>query len=153
MDVPDGSGFSGWGKGWGSFGGCGEEPGDPWEFSDPRRDETAIPYTDSNTIALIDDALDSLVVFRCPLGRGDGGAAVSCLVSLIEEARSRLWDAVADAKDQGYTWDDIAERLSGTAGSARRRYGGYTSWRRGAHVERTDPGPCRITPAELGQCE
>jgi hypothetical protein len=102
----------------------------PWEFSDPLRDKTAIPYTDSDTIALIDEAVDDLVALRCPLGRGDAGAVLSCLVSLIDEAESRLWDGVADARDQDYTWDEIADRLARTARAVRRRYADYTRWRR-----------------------
>jgi hypothetical protein len=107
---------------------CDGLPG-PWEFCDPRRDETEIPYTDPDTVALIDEAVDDLDAFRCPLGRGDAGAILSCLVSLIDEAQSRMWDAVADARDQDYTWDEIADRLAGTARSVRRRYAAYTRWR------------------------
>jgi hypothetical protein len=102
------------------------DPDGPWAFSDPRRDHTAIPFTDADTQALIDRAVDSLVIFRCPMGLGDAGATVSALVSLIAEADGRLADAVADARDQDYTWDDIASRLATTTTTARRRYAVYT---------------------------
>lgn len=112
------------------------ELGGRWEFSDPRRDDTAIPYTDADTVGVVDGAVDLLVVFRCPLGLGDAGAVLSCLVSLIAEADGRLADAVADARDQGYGWDDIAARLAIGVATARRRYGAYCRWRASGAVER-----------------
>jgi hypothetical protein len=104
-------------------------PVGPWALRDPRRDHTAIPFTDADTQNLIDQAVDTLVIYRCPLGLGDAGATVSALVSLIAEADGRLADAVADARDQHYTWDDIASRLATTTTTARRRYAAYTQWR------------------------
>ena len=95
------------------------------ERSDPRRDRTAIPYTDSDTRALIDQAAYALTIFRAPMSFGDAGATVSVLVSLAVEAEDQLHDAVADARDQGYTWDQIADRLATTESTARRRYAAY----------------------------
>lgn len=46
-------------------------------------------------------------------------------VSLIAEADARLPDAVARARDHGYTWNRIAERLGSTIPAARHRFGGY----------------------------
>jgi hypothetical protein len=100
-----------------------------WEQNDPRRDRTAIPYTDDNTYALIDDAAYTLTIFRAPMSFGDAGAAVSVFVSLAAEADGRLHDAVADARDQGYTWDQIADRLATSESTARRRYAAYATWR------------------------
>lgn len=111
------------------------ELGRPWEFNDPRHDYTAIPYTSTETVGLIDGAVEALVAFRCPLGPGDAGAALSCLVSLIAEADSRLADAVADARDQDFGWDDIAARLAVTVAAARRRYGPYCRWRASLPVD------------------
>jgi hypothetical protein len=101
-----------------------------WERSDPRRDRTAIPYTDSDTRALISEAAYALTIFRAPMSFGDAGATVSVLVSLAVEAEDQLHDAVADARDQGYTWDEIADRLNTSVTTARRRYSAYTNWRR-----------------------
>jgi hypothetical protein len=100
------------------------------QWSDPRRDRTAIPYTDDETYALIDEAAYTLTVFRAPMSFGDAGAAVSVFVSLAAEADGRLHDAVADARDQGYTWDQIADRLATSESTARRRYAAYAIWRR-----------------------
>jgi hypothetical protein len=98
--------------------------------SDPRRDRTAIPYTDSDTHALISQAAYLLTICRAPMSFGDAGAAVSVLVSLAVEAHDGLHDAVADARDQGYTWHEIADRLNTSTTTARRRYSAYTNWRR-----------------------
>jgi hypothetical protein len=64
------------------------------------------------------------------MGLGDAGATVSDLVSLAGVADGLLWDAVSDARDQGYTWDEISDRLATSVTTARRRYGAYTTWRR-----------------------
>jgi len=101
-----------------------------WEQTDPRRDRTAIPYTDDNTYTLINDAAYTLTTFRAPMSVGDAAAAVSVFVSLAAEADGRLHDAVADARDQGYTWDQIADRLATSESTARRRYAAYANWRR-----------------------
>jgi len=100
------------------------------ELADPRRNDTATPYTDDDTYTLIDEAAYTLTISRAPMSFGDAGAAVSVLVSLAAEAKRRLHDAVADARDQGYTWDQIADRLATSESTARRRYAAYATWRR-----------------------
>ncbi|MGH2669157.1 MAG: hypothetical protein ACRDH5_08605 [bacterium] len=105
------------------------EPAGPWAFTDPRHDRSIIPYTDDDTVALIDDAVESLVLLRSPMHLGDAAATISALVSLAAEADSRIPDAVADARDQGHSWDTIADRLATTVATARRRYAAYTRWR------------------------
>jgi hypothetical protein len=88
------------------------------------------PYTDADTTRIIDQAIIALVTLRAPMWLGDPGPTISVLVSLVGEADNRVSDAVADARDQGYGWDQIASRLCTTVATARRRYGGYTRWRR-----------------------
>jgi hypothetical protein len=107
------------------------ETGHPWasELEDPPRDRTGIAYTDHDTAALIREAVETLTNYRAPCGLGDAGATVSGLVSLAAEADAQLWEAVADAHDQGYTWAEIADRLATTVTTARRRYAAYTKWR------------------------
>jgi hypothetical protein len=107
-----------------------DETRDPWVFSDPRRNDTAIPYTDADSATLIGEAVRTLTIFRAPTALGDAGATVSVLVSLAVEATDQLHDAVADARDQGYTWEEIADRLATSVTTARRRHGAYTAWRR-----------------------
>jgi hypothetical protein len=101
----------------------------PWQFTDPRRDNTTIPYTDADSAELIDQAATALVLLRAPMALGDAATTISVLVSLAAEANDRLHDAAADARDQGYTWDQIAERLATTATTARRRHSAYSTWR------------------------
>ena len=111
------------------------EPTGPWTFTDPRRDGTVIPHTDDDTAALIDQALESLVLLRSPMHLGDAAATVSALVSLIAEAEDRLANAVADARDQDYPWDAIATRLTTTASTAQHRYAGYAPTRKAAELD------------------
>jgi hypothetical protein len=105
-----------------------EEIGDPWAFEEPPLNRTAIPYTDNDTAELIDRAVKDLTIFRAS-SPGDAGAVVSVLVSQAGEAEGLLFDAVADARDHGYTWNEIADRLATSVTTARRRYAGYTNWR------------------------
>jgi hypothetical protein len=101
----------------------------PWQADDPGRDRTLIPYTDSHTADLVDQAVTALVSARAPIWHHDPGPTISALVSLAAEADHMVYDAVADARDQGYTWEQIANRLAITAATARRRHAGHTRTR------------------------
>lgn len=105
------------------------EPTSPRAMSDPRRSHSAVPFTDADTVTLVDQAVESLVLMRSPLELGDAGATISALVSLTAEAQSRLPEAVADARDEGYSWEDIASRLATTVTTTRRRYAAHARWR------------------------
>jgi hypothetical protein len=96
-------------------------------------DHTAVPATDCVTGTLIDGAVTELVRWRngCP---DDAGARVSALVSLAVEADDRLHDAVADARDQRYSWDEIAQRLATSTTTARRRFAAYARMRNGSTI-------------------
>jgi hypothetical protein len=98
-------------------------------------ERSAIPYTDEVTRLLIDLAIETLAGLRSPLGARDPGARLSCLLSLCGEADGGLPDAVADARDHGYGWDDIAMRLASTPAAVRRRYSAYTRWRASAPTD------------------
>jgi len=97
----------------------------PWELHDPRADRAMIPYTDDHTATLVGDAVTSLILMRAPMWLGDAGPAISVLVSLADQAQTLLFDTVADARDQGYTWEQIASRIAVTTPTARRRYSAY----------------------------
>ncbi|MCA1693782.1 MAG: hypothetical protein LC749_03125, partial [Actinobacteria bacterium] len=101
----------------------------PWELCDRRRDRTLCPYTGADTAEIIDRAVGALVVLRAPMWLGDPGPTLSVLVSLAGEADGRLYDAVAAARDQGYSWEQIASRLATSVATARRRYASYSRWR------------------------
>ena len=107
--------------------------GAAFEYHGSDCDRAAHPHLDDETLALVEDAIGSLVCLRGSV-RGDAGATLSCLASLIAEAQSRLPDTVADARDEAYTWAEIATRLATTASTVRRRYGGYTRWVAGLAV-------------------
>jgi len=104
-----------------------------WEFHRPGCDRSRHPCIDEETLALVEEAVACLVCVRGG-GCGDAGAVLSALASLIAEAQSRLPDAVADAREQDYTWGEIAVRLATTACTAGRRYGAYARWRSGLPV-------------------
>jgi hypothetical protein len=91
-------------------------------------DRTAIPATDCMTAALIDGAVAELIRRRNGCA-DDAGARVSGLVSRAVEAGDRLHDAVADARAQRYSWDDIALRLATSITTARRRFAAYARMR------------------------
>jgi hypothetical protein len=57
---------------------------------------------------------------------GDASADLHVLTSLIKEAESRIARAVADARDQEYSWAEIADLLGVTRASAWQRYAART---------------------------
>ena len=73
---------------------------------------------------VVGDAVTLLVLLRAPMRLGDEGPAISALSSIIIQAEDLLFDAVAGARDQGYTWDEIAGRLACSTAAACRRYSG-----------------------------
>ena len=95
----------------------------------PAQNDAMVPYTGEDTAVVVDEAVASLVLLRAPMWLGDAGPTISVLVSLAAEVEDLLFEAVADARDQDYTWDEIAARLASTASTTRRRYAGYTRWR------------------------
>lgn len=111
------------------------EPTGPWAFTDPRRDDSVVPYSDEATAELIDEAVDSLVLMRSPMHLGDAAVTISALVSLRMEIERRLADAVADARDQDYSWDAIAGRLATTASTVQWRYAAYARTRKNPELD------------------
>lgn len=98
------------------------------ELIDPHEDRTTVAYPDNLSEGLVEDAMDSLILMRAG-SPNDGGAQLSVLTSLIEELDSRIPEAVFAARDQGYTWQEIAERLAMAESTARQRYGDYVRCR------------------------
>ena len=101
--------------------------GGPTELHERDCDRTRAPYLDHDTLGLVEQAVESLVWSRGS-SPGDAGAALSCLASLIAEAHSQLPGAVATARCQDFTWEEVGRRLATTARTVRRRYGGYVRW-------------------------
>jgi len=103
---------------------CFDEDDNRWQ------DHTRFPCTDDHTRLLIEDALATLLILRAPARLRDAAARVSCLLSLSDQASGLLDDAVVDARELGYSWEEIADRLFVSASTARRRYAGYARWRK-----------------------
>jgi hypothetical protein len=92
---------------------------------EPRRDHYIAPTTSPDSGAVVDAAIESLGTAR-GLDLTDAGAALHLLVSLLAEAQARLGRAVGDARDQDYSWAQIADLLGVTRASAWQRYAART---------------------------
>jgi hypothetical protein len=93
-----------------------------WTTIDARRRYPGSPLVDPESEAVLVVAVDDLILLRSPMWAEDAGATLHALASLAAEIESWLPDAVADARDQDYRWDEIAALLGVPAGTARRRY-------------------------------
>ncbi len=87
-----------------------------------RRDHYLAPATGDDTEQVLEDAIDTLGTLRNLPWLGDAGATLHLLTSLIAEAQRRLPRAVADARDQHYSWAQIADLLGITRASAWQHY-------------------------------
>ena len=59
---------------------------------------------------------------RSPLNEGHAGLRLHVLASLIAQAQALLPDAVAEAREHGFYWSEIASELGTTTSAARHRY-------------------------------
>ena len=77
----------------------------PFNFDDTGRwhfvvaDRTIEPYRDDDTMQLVDDLIDSVIICRSG-STADAGAQLSVIASLIAELDARLPEAIFDARDQ-----------------------------------------------------
>jgi hypothetical protein len=99
----------------------------PRSMSEPRRDHYIAPATGADSEAVLDAAIASLGTLRGLEWVGDAGATLHLVASLFAEARSRVPRAVADARDQEYSWAQIADLLGVTRASVWQRYAGRTT--------------------------
>jgi hypothetical protein len=81
------------------------------------------PHTDEASDAILDEALASLGPLRGLDWLGDAAITVHLLASLQRQIQTRLPDAVADARDQDYSWAEIGDLLGLTRAAAWHRYG------------------------------
>jgi len=100
---------------------CKEAPLSTWG---PRQDHYLKPATGEDSRRVLDAAIESLGALRGLQWAGDAGATVHLLATLVTEARSRVPRAVADARDQEYSWRQVAELLGVTPARAWGRYVG-----------------------------
>lgn len=97
---------------------------------EPRRDHYITPATGDDTERVLDDAIETLGTIRGLPWLGDAGVTLHLLTSITIEAERRLPRAVADARDQEYSWAQIADLLGVTRASAWQRYAGHTATHR-----------------------
>ncbi len=90
-----------------------------------RRDFYRGPTTGEDTAVVLYDAITTLAGLR-GMALGDAGDELHLLMSLLEEAETQVPKAVADARDQEYSWAEIADLLGVTRASAWQRYAGRT---------------------------
>lgn len=100
-----------------------------WHYVDPIVDRTTQPYRDEDTIELVDDLIDSLIICRSG-STTDAGAQLSVIASLTEELHARLPETIYEARNQAYTWAEIATRLAMPESTIRHRYSDYVSCRK-----------------------
>lgn len=89
----------------------------------PNRAHHIAPHTDTDSAAVLDEALTSLGILRTLEQLGDSGTTLHLLASLHRQIQHRLPDAVADARDQDYTWAEIGDLLGITRAAAWNHYG------------------------------
>lgn len=81
----------------------------------------APPSVDHESRLLLDRLVTALTDLRFPLCRFDAAAQLHVLASLQADIQARLPDVIADARDQDYSWDQIATSLGTSPATARRR--------------------------------
>jgi len=96
------------------------DAGEPWPVTHPHR-----PLVDADSAALLDQAIVDLTILRSPMGLGDCLADLHAMVSLLAQLQDWLPVTVDGARRQGYSWAEIADQLTTTPATARRRYGGH----------------------------
>ena len=86
-----------------------------------RRNHYLAPASGDDAEAVLEDALVTLGTQR-QLWPGDAGVILHLLTSFTAQTERRLPQAVADARDQGYSWAEIADLLGVTRASAWQRF-------------------------------
>jgi hypothetical protein len=96
-------------------------------MSASRRTEHVGPNIGVDTERILEAAIETLGKVRGLPWLGDAGVTLHLVASLMAEAERRLPRAVADARDQDYSWAEIADLLGVTRSSAWQRYTGRTA--------------------------
>jgi hypothetical protein len=89
---------------------------------EPRRDHYLNPLADDDTQAALDAALHDLAIRRGFDTDHDATTSLHLLTSLIAQAERLLPKAVADTRNQGCSWAEIADLLGVTRATAWQRY-------------------------------
>ena len=85
-------------------------------------DQMPTPVADDLSATVLDDTIDTLGGLRTPYWLGDSAVRLHSLASLLAQGQVLLPGAVAQARDQDLTWDQIGELLGVTGSTAARRY-------------------------------
>ncbi len=101
-----------------------------WAMTDPRRRYPSEPLLDEESDAVLVVAVEDLVLLRSPMWSGDAGAVLHALASLEAQINEWLPDAVADARDQEYSWPEIARLIGVKTATAKRRFAAHARSRR-----------------------
>lgn len=100
-----------------------------WHYVSSWADHTTQPYRDDDCMDIVEDVIESLIICRSG-STADAGALLSIMASLIAELEARLPEAIFDARDQGYLWVEIAQRLAMPESTIRHRYSDYVACRK-----------------------
>ena len=84
--------------------------------------ELPAPRVDTDSHAVLDEAIGNLAQLRTPYWLGDTAVRLHALASLIAQAQQELHRAVQDARDQELTWTDIGQLLNLNPHTAARRH-------------------------------
>jgi hypothetical protein len=84
--------------------------------------ELPSPRADSDSDAVLADAIEALAKVRTSYWLGDSAVTLHAIASLIAQARKTLPEAVAAAPDQCLTWTEIGQLLGLSHAAAARRY-------------------------------
>jgi hypothetical protein len=85
-------------------------------------DQMPTPVVDDLSATVLDEAINALGELRTPYWLGNSAVRLHALASLLAQAHALLPDAVAQARDQDLTWDQIGALLGLTGPTAARRY-------------------------------
>ena len=85
-------------------------------------DQMPTPVVDDLSATVLDEAIDTLGELRTPYWLGDSAVRLHALASLLAQGQVLLPAAVAQARDQNLTWDQIGALLGLTGPAAARHY-------------------------------
>ncbi|MGH9107016.1 MAG: hypothetical protein ACRDZX_14530 [Acidimicrobiales bacterium] len=112
--------------------------------------EEMFPCDGQDAAGLVGAVVTELATFWSPLGLPDASAALSSLGFVINEAERLLWGPVADARELGYSWEEIARHLGRATPEVEERYAIYAKYadRRTSRAQRQvhpspPPGPAQ----------
>lgn len=85
-------------------------------------DDLPAPRADDDSAVVLTEAVETLARLRTAYWLGDSAVHLHALTSLIAQAQRLLPDAVAHARDQDLTWDQIGQLLGLSGATAAHRY-------------------------------